>query len=207
MRIRPGSTLEFLYPCNQHGTSKCMICGTTFQDHLNIWWERKLHKIQTLSDDEYQDPQRQQNRYQSFDEYVNRIYDRSIIFSTPIMETKKKRRGSKILKKDCSCYDCEDSQVKNKSQYKLYSDKIESHSFHSQYKVQEKIHHRSGKDNRTKNDDKREIAMGNNSQKSLSLNSRYLSNVVSNIIQLELYRLVLLESIDNYRVRKKRKRN
>lgn len=43
MRIKPGSILESLYPPSKHGPDKCIICGMTFQDHLQCWWYPNLY--------------------------------------------------------------------------------------------------------------------------------------------------------------------
>lgn len=41
IRIPPGSILQLLHPISRHSTDRCVFCGGSFHDHLELWWGKK----------------------------------------------------------------------------------------------------------------------------------------------------------------------
>lgn len=62
VRIKPDSLLSALYPCSQHKTDGCLVCGHTWHDHLHDWWGR-----------------RRPARHAPCDDHVDAVYDRCTV--------------------------------------------------------------------------------------------------------------------------------
>ena len=43
MRFESNSILQLLYPCSRYSPNKCMICGGSYPDHLELWWSKHLY--------------------------------------------------------------------------------------------------------------------------------------------------------------------
>jgi hypothetical protein len=43
VRYESNSILQLLYPCTRYAPNKCLICGGTFPDHLELWWSKHLY--------------------------------------------------------------------------------------------------------------------------------------------------------------------
>ncbi len=41
MLIPPGSMLQLLHPLRRYSTDRCVFCGGSFHDHLELWWSQK----------------------------------------------------------------------------------------------------------------------------------------------------------------------
>ena len=41
VRIPPGSILQLLHPISRYSTDRCVFCGGSFHDHLELWWSKK----------------------------------------------------------------------------------------------------------------------------------------------------------------------
>lgn len=44
VRIQPGSILQLLYPCSRYSPDRCLICGGSFQDHIDLWWGKHRYR-------------------------------------------------------------------------------------------------------------------------------------------------------------------
>ena len=46
IRIPPGSILQLLHPISRYSTDRCVFCGGSFHDHLELWWSKKhLYRV------------------------------------------------------------------------------------------------------------------------------------------------------------------
>lgn len=43
VRFDSNSMLQLLYPCNRYHPRKCLLCGGTAADHLELWWSKQLY--------------------------------------------------------------------------------------------------------------------------------------------------------------------
>lgn len=43
VRFESNSILQLLYPCTRYAPNRCMICGGSFTDHLELWWSKHLY--------------------------------------------------------------------------------------------------------------------------------------------------------------------
>ena len=55
VRYQSNSILQLLYPCTRYSPNKCMVCGGSYPDHLELWWSKHL--------------------YSPFDQYLDKIYN------------------------------------------------------------------------------------------------------------------------------------
>mmetsp|Transcript_112 Transcript_112/g.298 ORF Transcript_112/g.298 Transcript_112/m.298 type:complete len:332 (-) Transcript_112:52-1047(-) len=55
VRYESNSILQLLYPCSRYSPNKCMICGGSYPDHLELWWSKHL--------------------YSPFDQYLDKTYN------------------------------------------------------------------------------------------------------------------------------------
>mmetsp|Transcript_47712 Transcript_47712/g.51570 ORF Transcript_47712/g.51570 Transcript_47712/m.51570 type:complete len:268 (+) Transcript_47712:300-1103(+) len=55
VRYESNSILQLLYPCSRYSPNKCMICGGSAPDHLELWWSKH-------------------NLYSPFDQYLDKTY-------------------------------------------------------------------------------------------------------------------------------------
>ncbi len=58
VRYESNSILKLLYPCTRYSPNKCMICGGSYEDHLELWWSKHL--------------------YSPFDQYLDRTYNEAL---------------------------------------------------------------------------------------------------------------------------------
>ena len=43
VRFEQNSILQLLYPCTRYAPNRCMVCGGSFSDHLQLWWSKNLY--------------------------------------------------------------------------------------------------------------------------------------------------------------------
>ena len=43
VRFESNSILQLLYPCSRYSPNKCMLCGGSYPDHLELWWGKHLY--------------------------------------------------------------------------------------------------------------------------------------------------------------------
>jgi hypothetical protein len=43
VRFESNSILQLLYPCSRYSPNKCIVCGGSFPDHLELWWSKHLY--------------------------------------------------------------------------------------------------------------------------------------------------------------------
>lgn len=43
VRFESNSILQLLYPCSRYSPNKCLICGGSYPDHLELWWSKHLY--------------------------------------------------------------------------------------------------------------------------------------------------------------------
>ena len=55
VRYESNSILKLLYPCSRHSPNRCMLCGGSYEDHLELWWSKHL--------------------YSPFDQYLDKTYN------------------------------------------------------------------------------------------------------------------------------------
>eukprot|EP00536_Pseudo-nitzschia_multiseries_P005968 jgi/Psemu1/286148/fgenesh1_pg.121_\ len=70
VRYESNSILQLLYPCSRYSPNKCMVCGGSYPDHLELWWSKHL--------------------YSPFDQYLDKTYNDALI----IREDKGKQQYS-----------------------------------------------------------------------------------------------------------------
>jgi hypothetical protein len=70
VRVRPGSMLQLLHPCNRYSPDRCILCGGCYQDHLILGWAKHLYK--------------------PFDRLMDRMYDDSLMAMKASKPTTKK---------------------------------------------------------------------------------------------------------------------
>ena len=58
VRYESNSILQLLYPCSRYSPNKCMICGGSAPDHLELWWSKQL--------------------YSPFDQYLDKTYNEAL---------------------------------------------------------------------------------------------------------------------------------
>ena len=58
VRYESNSILKLLYPCSRYSPNKCMICGGSYADHLELWWSKHL--------------------YSPFDQYLDNTYNEAL---------------------------------------------------------------------------------------------------------------------------------
>eukprot|EP00980_Cylindrotheca_fusiformis_P006551 scaffold1384_cov116-Cylindrotheca_fusiformis.AAC.29 len=43
VRFESNSILQLLYPCSRYSPNRCIVCGGSFPDHLELWWSKHLY--------------------------------------------------------------------------------------------------------------------------------------------------------------------
>ncbi|CAJ1969372.1 unnamed protein product [Cylindrotheca closterium] len=43
VRFESNSILQLLYPCSRYAPNRCLVCGGSFSDHLELWWSKHLY--------------------------------------------------------------------------------------------------------------------------------------------------------------------
>ena len=71
VRYESNSILKLLYPCNRYSPNKCMICGGSYEDHLELWWSKHL--------------------YSPFDLYLDQTYNDALTIKEEEARTKRQR--------------------------------------------------------------------------------------------------------------------
>ena len=59
VRYESNSILSLLYPCSRYSPNKCMICGGSYPDHLELWWSK--------------------HRYSPYDRFLDETYNAALI--------------------------------------------------------------------------------------------------------------------------------
>ena len=62
VRYESNSILQLLYPCSRYAPNKCMICGGSYPDHLELWWSK--HHL-----------------YSPFDQYLDKTYNDALMIN------------------------------------------------------------------------------------------------------------------------------
>ena len=168
-----------------------MICGNTYHNHLYDWWERKLVKKNKGGNE---------SRYQPYETYLNQSYKLGTIplLSTSKNDTTKTKKNAKYEKQKRILYrnlrqdvtpkncDCSNQPPKYNSCYDDRS--IEEFSFFSLYKDSV--------------DSKKAQGI-----KTTSPVLRRFANAASLIIGFELFELKMLQNVDNYRLKRRKKKD
>lgn len=198
VRIKPGGLLELLYPCNQHGPNKCMVCGNTFSNHLHDWWQRKL-KVNNDVEQEQITTRMNESKHQPFENYINYGLKVGTIPSSASIHSntngratrnqrRLKRRTKRTIKEDCQCSTIMSSQPTSLSCYE--DQEIEAFSFVSQYTSAMKPN----------------LSMTKNRNKSSLHCKLVFSELVSTFIRVELIHVAMLQKVDNIRLMERRKK-
>ena len=82
VRYESNSILKLLYPCSRYSPNKCMICGGSYDDHLELWWSKHL--------------------YSPYDQYLDRTYNEALVIQEEDGMTNKKRRLQRRNKRKSS---------------------------------------------------------------------------------------------------------
>jgi hypothetical protein len=73
VRYESNSILKLLYPCSRYSPNKCMICGGSYPDHLELWWSKHL--------------------YSPYDQYLDNTYNDALVIGEEIETRKRTNRG------------------------------------------------------------------------------------------------------------------
>lgn len=74
VRFESNSILQLLYPCRQYSPNKCIVCGGSFPDHLELWWSKNL--------------------YTPFDMYMDKTYEDALQIDDGVEGTRNERKGA-----------------------------------------------------------------------------------------------------------------
>lgn len=44
VRFETSSVLQLLYPCSRYSPNRCLLCGGSYPDHLELWWSKHLYR-------------------------------------------------------------------------------------------------------------------------------------------------------------------
>lgn len=73
VRYESNSILKLLYPCSRYSPNKCMICGGSYPDHLELWWSKHL--------------------YSPYDQYLDNTYNDALVIEEETGTRKRTNRG------------------------------------------------------------------------------------------------------------------
>jgi hypothetical protein len=68
--------LQLLYPCSRYSPNRCLVCGGSFPDHLELWWSK--------------------HSYAPFDRHLDGTYSNALILNEEVDQSStKSRRGGR----------------------------------------------------------------------------------------------------------------
>jgi hypothetical protein len=73
VRYESNSILQLLYPCSRYSPNRCLVCGGSFPDHLELWWSAS-------------------NLYSPFDLYLDSTYKNGRKIPDESAKQKRQRR-------------------------------------------------------------------------------------------------------------------
>lgn len=76
IRIPPGSILQLLHPITRYSTDRCVFCGGSFHDHLELWWSKK-------------------HLYKPFDLHLDTILEKGVVKTTVAPPRRRKGKYNK----------------------------------------------------------------------------------------------------------------
>jgi hypothetical protein len=72
VRFETNSVLKLLYPCSRYSPNKCLICGGSYDDHLELWWSKHL--------------------YSPYDQYLDKTYNEALTIRDEQAASEQQRR-------------------------------------------------------------------------------------------------------------------